>query len=157
MQYDVFFSISQTPVRGHTPSEAEMLRAFIEEVQAADALGYGTAWVAEAHLSTEVQKRHAQPVVPHWQGEIGLNTDILQLAHHVFARTQRIEVGSAVSNLLVSGGPVAHAERLAAFASLHGLDPAEQRRLPPSQQTSLRMQLRPAAAAARLRRPTAAT
>lgn len=129
MQYDVFFSISQTPVRGHTPSEAEMLRAFIEEVQAADALGYGTAWVAEAHLSTEVQKRHAQPVVPHWRGEIGLNTDILQLAHHVFARTQRIEVGSAVSNLLVNGGPVAHAERLAAFASLHGLDPAEQRRL----------------------------
>ena len=76
MDFDVFFSISQTPVGGHTPSEAVMLRNFFEQVQAADALGYGTAWVAESHLSTQVQKRHAKPVVPHWQGEIGLNNDI---------------------------------------------------------------------------------
>ena len=129
MQFDVFFSISQTPVRGRLPSEAEMFRNFFAQVEAADALGYGTAWVAEAHLSTAVQKRHAQPVVPHWQGEIGLNTDILQLAHLIFARTRRIGVGSAVANLLVNGGPVAHAERVASFCALHGLDPAEQRRL----------------------------
>ena len=129
MQFDVFFSISQTPVRGCLPSEAEMFRNFFAQVEAADALGYGTAWVAEAHLSTAVQKRHAQPVVPHWQGEIGLNTDILQLAHLIFARTRRIGVGSAVANLLVNGGPVAHAERVASFCALHGLDPAEQRRL----------------------------
>ncbi|MBL8619553.1 MAG: LLM class flavin-dependent oxidoreductase [Deltaproteobacteria bacterium] len=129
MLFDVFFSISQTPVRGRLPSEAEMFRNFFAQVEAADALGYGTAWVAEAHLSTAVQKRHAQPVVPHWQGEIGLNTDILQLAHLVFARTRRIGVGSAVANLLVNGGPVAHAERVAAFCALHGVDPAEQRRL----------------------------
>jgi hypothetical protein len=126
---DVFFSISQTPIGGRTPPEAELLRAFFAQVQAADALGYGTAWVAEAHLSTQVQKRHAAPVVPHWQGEIGLNTDIFQLAARVFACTRRIHVGSAVANLLVNGGPVAQAERVAAFASLHGLDPAEQRRL----------------------------
>lgn len=129
MHHDIFFSISQTPVDGRTPSEAQMFRAFFEQVELADALGYGTAWVAEAHLSTQVQKRHARPVVPHWQGEIGLNTDIFQLAHAVFARTSRIDVGSAVTNLLVNGGPVAAAERVAAFAALHGLDPEEQRRL----------------------------
>lgn len=129
MQYDVFFSISQTPVQGHTPTEAQMFRSFFDQVRAADALGYGTAWVAEAHLSTEVQQRHARAVVPHWKGEIGLNTDIFQLAHAVFRTTERIEVGSAVTNIVCNGGPVAAAERVAAFASLHGLDPSETRRL----------------------------
>lgn len=129
MEYDVFFSISQTPVAGVTPSEAEMFRNFFAQVEAADALGYGTAWVANAHLSTEVQKRHANPVVPHWNGEIGLSTDILQLAHAVFGRTRRIAVGSAVANLLVNGGPVAAAERLAMFATLRGLDPGPRRQL----------------------------
>jgi alkanesulfonate monooxygenase SsuD/methylene tetrahydromethanopterin reductase-like flavin-dependent oxidoreductase (luciferase family) len=144
LQFDVFFSISQTPVDGKTPSEAQMLRNFLEQVEAADHLGYGVAWVAEAHLSTEVQKRNRKPVVPHWQGEVGLNVDILQTANAIFQRTgpnrrdgkasrsnngTGIEVGSAVLNLLQSGGPIAHAERIAYFLSLHGLDPKEKRRL----------------------------
>ncbi len=129
MLYDVFFSISQTPVDGRMPDEATMWRNFFAEVQAADELGYGCAWVAMSHLSTEVQKRHKKPVVPHWQGEIGLNNDIFQLAQAIFARTKRIEVGSAVMNLLCNGGPLARAEQVATFASLHGLDPAETRRL----------------------------
>jgi alkanesulfonate monooxygenase SsuD/methylene tetrahydromethanopterin reductase-like flavin-dependent oxidoreductase (luciferase family) len=129
MEFDVFFSISQTPVQGRTPDEAGMLRNFLDQVEAADRLGFGVAWVAESHLSSEVQKRNREPVVPHWQGEVGLNCDILQTAHAVFHRTQRIEVGSAVMNILCNGGPVAHAERLAYFLALHGLDPAERRRL----------------------------
>ncbi len=129
MKYDIFFSISQTPVDGVLPSEAEMFRSFFAQVEAADALGYGTAWVAESHLSSEVQKRSSQPVIPHWQGEVGLNTDIFQLAHHIFARTQRIQVGSAVMNIVCSGGPIAAAERIAAALTLHGLDRGEQRRL----------------------------
>jgi alkanesulfonate monooxygenase SsuD/methylene tetrahydromethanopterin reductase-like flavin-dependent oxidoreductase (luciferase family) len=129
VQYDVFFSISQTPVNGHTPSEAEMFRNFFAQVEAADRQGYGVAWVAESHLSSQVQKRNPDPVIPHWEGEVGLNTDILQLANHVFARTRRIEVGSAIQNIVCNGGPVAHAERLAAFLALHGLDPSEKRRL----------------------------
>lgn len=129
MDFDVFFSISQTPVDGVIPSEATMFRNFFDQVEAADALGYGTAWVAESHLSSEVQKRHKRPVIPHWQGEVGLNGDIIQLATHVFARTKRIEVGAAVMNVLVNGGPVAHAERVATWATLHGLNPAEKRRL----------------------------
>ena len=129
MEYDVFFSISQTPVEGRFPSEAEMFLNFFAEVQAADRLGYGTAWIAESHFSSEVQKRHRRPVVPHWKGEIGLNTDFLQLAHQVYRRTDRIEAGSAVMNILVNGGPISAAERVAAFLALHGLDPAERRRI----------------------------
>ena len=129
MQYDIFFSISQTPVHGELPSEATMFGNFFEQVEHADALGFGVAWVAESHLSSQVQKRNARPVIPHWEGEVGLNTDILQLATRVFARTKRIEVGSAVMNILCMGGPVAHAERIATFGALHGLDPTETRRL----------------------------
>ena len=129
MTYDVFFSICQTPVEGFCPSEAEMFRNFFRQVRAADAAGYGVAWVAEAHLSTQIQKRHSAPVVPHWQGEIGLNTDIFQLAHRVFAVTKNINVGSAVMNLMCNGGPIARAEQIAAFLTLHGLDEAERRRL----------------------------
>jgi alkanesulfonate monooxygenase SsuD/methylene tetrahydromethanopterin reductase-like flavin-dependent oxidoreductase (luciferase family) len=129
MEFDVFFSISQTPVEGRAPDEAGMLRNFLEQVEAADRLGFGVAWVAESHLSSEVQKRNRDPVVPHWQGEVGLNCDILQTAHAVFRRTRRIEVGSAVMNILCNGGPVAHAERIAYFLALHGLDPNERRRI----------------------------
>src|SRR5260221_1130554 len=99
MDFDIFFSISQTPANGIQPSEATMFRNFFEQVEAADRLGFGTAWIAESHLSTEVQKRNRHPVIPHWQGEVGLNADIFQLAHAVFRRTKRIEVGSAVIGL----------------------------------------------------------
>jgi len=129
MEFDVFFSISQTPIDGVTPSELEMFENFFREIEAADAFGYGTAWVAQSHLSTEIQKQHDRPVVPHWQGEIGLNTDILQLATKVFQRTKKIQIGSAVSNIVCNGGPIAHAERIAAFCSLHGMDPDERRRI----------------------------
>ena len=129
MEFDVFFSLSQTPVNGFTPSEAEMYSNFFEQIDAADQLGFGVGWVAESHFSSEVQKRHAEPVIPHWKGEVGLNTDILQLSHHVFQRTKRIEMGSAVMNIVCQGGPLAHAERVASFCTLHGLDAKEKRRL----------------------------
>ena len=105
-----------------------MYQNFFTQLEAADALGFGTAWVAQAHLSTEVQKRNRQPVVPHWEGEVGLCTDFFQLAQLCFARTQRIEVGSAVMSLLTHGGPVGVAERTGAFLALHGLNPTEERR-----------------------------
>ncbi len=129
MRYDVFFSICQTPVDGYQPSEAVMFRNFFHQVEAADRLGYEIGWVAESHLSSQVQKRTSEPVVPHWEGEIGLNVDILQLALQVYRRTKRIEVGSAIMNILCNGGPVAHAERIAAFLALHGLDPDEHRKI----------------------------
>src|SRR5246127_1147140 len=106
-----------------------MFGNFFEQVQLADDLGFGTAWVAESHLSTEVQKGNPGAVIPHFVGEIGLNTDILQLATRVFARTKQIGVGSAILNILCNGGPIAHAERIKTFLALHGLDPNERRLL----------------------------
>ena len=129
MEFDVFFSICQTDVHGYMPDEATMFRNFFEQVELADELGFGTAWVAESHLSTEVQKMNPGAVIPHFTGEIGLNTDILQLAHRVFARTRRIGMGSAIMNILCNGGPIAAAERVKAFLALHGLDPEEKRLL----------------------------
>src|SRR5260221_1251498 len=129
MEFDIFFSICQTEVHGYLPDERTMFANFFEQVELADRLGCGTAWVAESHLSTEVQKTNPGAVIPHFVGEIGLNTDILQLAHRIFARTKRIGVGSAIMNILCNGGPIAAAERIRTFLALHGLDPAESRTL----------------------------
>ena len=129
MDFDIFLSISQTPVDGVTPDENTMYTNFFEQLESADKLGFGTAWVAQAHLSTEVQKNNRQPVVPHWQGEVGLCTDFFQLAHLMFSRTKNIHVGSAVMSLLTHGGPVGIAERVGAFLALHGLDENEKRKL----------------------------
>ena len=88
VEFDIFFSICQTEVDGYLPDERTMFANFFEQVELADRLGCGTAWVAESHLSTEVQKTNPGAVIPHFVGEIGLNTDILQLAHRIFARTR---------------------------------------------------------------------
>lgn len=129
MELDIFFSISQTEVDGYMPSEREMFLNFFDQVRLADELGFGTAWVAESHLSTETQKLNPGAVIPHFKGEIGLNTDILQLAHRVFSQTERIHVGSAILNILANGGPIAAAERIATFLSLHGIDESETRKI----------------------------
>ncbi|MEZ4741590.1 MAG: LLM class flavin-dependent oxidoreductase [Bdellovibrionota bacterium] len=127
MIYDVFFSICQTEVDGYKPTEREMFNNFFDQVKLADRLGYKTAWIAETHLSCEVQKENPGAVIPHFKGEIGLNTDILQLAHKVFAVTDTINVGSAIMNILCNGGPIAHAEAIKTFLALHGLEEKEKR------------------------------
>jgi len=129
MKLDIFFSICQTEVDGYLPSERVMYENFFEQVDLADELGFGTAWLAETHLSCEVQKLNPGAVIPHFVGEIGLNTDVLQLAPRIFARTRNLEVGSAIRNILCNGGPIAHAEAVRTFLALHGLDEAEERRL----------------------------
>src|SRR6059058_539554 len=129
MEFDIFFSICQTEVHGYMPDERTMFGNFFDQVELADRLGFGTAWVAESHLSTEIQKSNPGAVIPHFVGEIGLNTDILQLGHRIFARTKQIGVGSAIMNILCNGGPIAAAERVKTFLALHGLDPEERRLL----------------------------
>lgn len=127
MEFDIFFSICQTDVHGYLPDERTMFENFFQQVRLADELGFGTAWVAESHLSTEVQKTNPDAVIPHFIGEIGLNTDILQLGHKIFGMTKRIGIGSAIMNILCNGGPIAAAERIRTFLTLHGHDPAEER------------------------------
>jgi len=130
MEFDIFFSISQTPdTTGYTPSEVEMYSNFFDQVELADDLGFGVGWVAQAHLSTEVQKQNSNPVVPHYPGEVGLCTDFFQIAQSMLSRTSRMEVGSAVMSILASGGPIAQAERVGSFLALHGMNPDEKRRL----------------------------
>ena len=129
MQFDIFFSICQTEVDGFTPNEKQMFESFFDQVYLADELGFGTGWLAETHLSCEVQKQNPNPVIPDFKGEIGLNTDVLQLSHRIFARTKNINLGSAIRNILCNGGPIAHAEAIRSFLTLHGLDPAEKRKL----------------------------
>jgi alkanesulfonate monooxygenase SsuD/methylene tetrahydromethanopterin reductase-like flavin-dependent oxidoreductase (luciferase family) len=129
MKFDIFFSICQTPVDGYTPDERTMFQNFFKQVEAADELGYGTAWIAESHLSSTVQKQTSHPVIPHWEGEVGLNVDFLQLTHQVYQRTKQIETGSAIMNIICNGGPIAAAERIAAFCTLHGLNENETRKI----------------------------
>ena len=130
MEHDIFFSISQTPdSTGLIPSEQEMFANYFQQLECADKLGFGVGWLAQAHLSTEIQKSNSKPVVPHWMGEVGLCTDFPQLAMESFRRTQSIEIGSAVVSILASGGPIAQAERIANTLQLHGLDPKENRKL----------------------------
>ncbi|HAG91700.1 MAG TPA: luciferase [Bdellovibrionales bacterium] len=129
MMFDVFFSICQTEVDGYMPSEKVMFENFFDQVKLADELNYGVAWIAETHLSCEIQKTGSQPVIPHFKGEIGLNTDVLQMAHKIFSMTKNIEVGSAIRNILCNGGPIAHAEAIRTFLALHGMDPQEKRKL----------------------------
>ena len=130
MLFDIFFSISQTPdTSGYIPSEKELFSNFFEQVELADELGFGVGWVAQAHLSTEIQKRNNTPVVPHYPGEVGLCTDFFQIAQKMFSRTKKMEVGSAVLSILASGGPIAIAERVGAFLALHGMDGMEDRKL----------------------------
>ncbi len=114
MEFDIFFSISQTPDHlGHTPTESEMFSNYFAQLEVADRLGFGVAWLAQAHLSTQTQQMNSKPVVPHWKGEVGLCTDFCQLALESFRRTERIDVGSAVISILAAGGPIAQAERIA--------------------------------------------
>ena len=119
MEFDVFFSISQTPdAAGTFPDETTMYSNYLEQLQVADELGYGVAWLAQAHLSTEVQKQNRSPVIPHWQGEVGLCTDFFQLALLSMEKTNQIEIGSAVLSILANGGPIAVAERIGNFCAL---------------------------------------
>lgn len=129
MQFDVFFSICQTEVDGYMPSERKMFENFFSQAILADQLGIGTAWVAETHLSCQIQKRNPGAVIPHFTGEIGLNTDILQLGHVLFAKTKKMNIGSAIMNIQCNGGPMAHAEAIRTFLTYHGMDQSEKRLL----------------------------
>lgn len=129
MKFDIFLSICQTEVDGLLPDEKTMFKNFFDQVVLADDLGFETAWIAEAHLSCQVQKENPGAVIPHFKGEIGLNTDVLQIAHKVFAKTKNINVGSAIRNILCNGGPMAHAEAVKTFLSLNELDNTNNRKL----------------------------
>ena len=129
MQLDVFFGFSQVEVDGVLPAESTLFNHLLRQVLLADELGFHTAWFGSAHYSLADQQDRPDPVLPHFRGEMCLNTDILQLAHLLFPLTRQIHLGSAVHNLFCNGGPVALAEAVSTFLTLHALRPARARRL----------------------------
>jgi alkanesulfonate monooxygenase SsuD/methylene tetrahydromethanopterin reductase-like flavin-dependent oxidoreductase (luciferase family) len=127
---DVFYGFSQIEVDGVLPSERVMWENLVRQVVLADELGSETAWVGGAHLSLAEQQRTGKsPVLPHFRGEVCLNTDILHLAAMLFARTKRIGVGSAIHTILPNGGPIAQAEALRTFLTLQEHAPWRDRTL----------------------------
>ena len=120
MKFDIFHSIGRIDTLPKQLSDREVFEGFFEQLSLADALGYGTIWAAESHFSCEVQKRHKQPVIPNYQGEVGLNCDSAQLAQVIISKTKRIGFGTAIYNIVGgNGGPIAAADRIRSLAFLN--------------------------------------
>jgi hypothetical protein len=122
MDFDVFFSIADA--RRRLPAARARCRQFFAQVEAADRLGFGTA-DHESHLSSEIQKRHRQPVILHWQARP--ERRLPGWRSTFFQRTRCIEPQRGDEHP-VQRRPVAAAERIAAFCTLHG-PTAEHRRI----------------------------
>ncbi|MEY4630763.1 MAG: hypothetical protein RIQ81_883 [Pseudomonadota bacterium] len=120
MKFDVFHSIGRIDSLPVRLTDRQVFDGFFEQLPLADELGFGTMWVAETHFSSEVQKRHTKPVIPHYRGEIGINCDSPQLFHVMTSRTRRIGFGTAIYNIVGgSGGPIAAADRMRSLAFLN--------------------------------------
>ena len=101
------------------PKDVELYENLFDQIRAADALGFQKAWVGEAHFSIRPEQKATPPLLPHFDGELCINTDILQIAAALYPQTKQIEIGSAIRNILVNGGPVAHAEAVRTFLTIH--------------------------------------
>ncbi len=122
MQFDIFHSIGRIDTLKPIPADREIFSAFFDQCVLAEELGYKTMWVAESHFSSEVQKSHVKPVIPHYHGEVGLNADSCQLAHLVFAKTHKLSFGTAIYNIVGgNGGPIAAADRIRSLAYLNAM------------------------------------
>lgn len=122
MQFDLFHSLGRVDSIEPALGDEEVFRNFIMQVKHGESLGFGTIWVAESHYSSEVQKRHRSPVIPHYQGEVGLNCDSMQVAHWIFEHTERIGFGTAIFNIVGgNGGPIVAADRVRSLAWLNRL------------------------------------
>ena len=129
MKFDIFCSLCQGGPENKLPNERKVFENFFNQAKLADELGFENLWLAESHLSSEVQKENKNPVIPHFKGEVGLNNDLLQIAHNIFSITKNINVGSAIKNILCNGGPLAHAEALRYFLYLKDLSPNKDRKI----------------------------
>ncbi len=128
MKFDLFHSIGRIDEINPRLSDSQVFENFLVQAELADALGFGTVWVAESHFSSEVQKTNTDPVIPNYNGEVGLNSDSCQLAHLIFSRTQRIGFGTAIYNIVGgNGGPIGAADRIRSLAFLNQLQASPRR------------------------------
>lgn len=124
MQFDLFHSIGRIDTLKPIPADRTVFSAFFEQCQLAEALGYPTMWVAESHFSSEIQKTNAKPVIPNYQGEVGLNSDSCQLAQLLFAKTKSLGFGTAIHNIVGgNGGPLASADRIRMMSFINSMSP----------------------------------
>jgi alkanesulfonate monooxygenase SsuD/methylene tetrahydromethanopterin reductase-like flavin-dependent oxidoreductase (luciferase family) len=122
MIFDLFHSIGRIDSLPERVTDAEVFRGFFAQAALAEELGFSRVWVAESHFSSEVQKRHREPVIPNYQGEVGLNADSFQLAQYLFAKTKKIGFGTAILNIVGgNGGPIAAADRVRSLAFFNSL------------------------------------
>ncbi len=129
MKFDLFCSLCQGSLTQDLPKEKKILENFLSQAKLADHLGIETLWLAESHLSSETQKKNKKPVIPHFKGEVSLNTDSFQLAHLVYSSTKKIGLGTAIRNIVCNGGPLAHAEAVRYFLFLQELSKFKDRSL----------------------------
>ena len=118
-EFDVFFSFSKMDLGQGMPADDFLYDNLFRQIRKADELGFKRAWIGEAHFSIRTEQKKAEPLLPHFNGELCINTDILQIAAIALYQTRHIEIGSAIRNILVNGGPVAHAESIRTFLTLH--------------------------------------
>lgn len=124
MQFDLFHSIGRIDTLKPVPADREVFRAFLDQCQLGESLGYPTMWVAESHFSSEVQKSNSKPVIPNYHGEVGLNADSCQLVQLMLSQTNKIGFGTAIHNIVGgNGGPLASADRIRTMAFLNSLQP----------------------------------
>ncbi len=112
MIFDLFHSISDPVIDGKNLGPVKSIASFLDQVKLAEALGMDTAWVAESHFSSEVQKKTSVATIQNFMGEVGLNADSYQLFNLVEKNTKKINFGTGIHNIVGgSGGPIASAER----------------------------------------------
>lgn len=117
MQFDIFHSIGRIDSVSPRLTDRQVFEQFFEQVSLAEKNGYETIWVAESHFSSELQKQNPDPVIPNYQGEVGLNADSMQLAGMIAERTEHIGFGTAIMNIVGgNGGPIAAADRVRSLA-----------------------------------------
>ncbi len=128
MIFDIFHSLGRVDSLPKRLTDKDVFTQFFQQTKLAEDLGFRKVWVAESHFSSEVQKSHKEPVIPHYRGEVGLNADSFQLAHLVRQSTRKIGFGTAITNIVGgNGGPLAVADRVRMLAwtqKMLGLDSA---------------------------------
>ena len=119
MEFDIFFSFSKMDLGHGPPGDRLLYDNLFRQIRSADELGFNRAWIGEAHFSIRTEQHKPEPLLPHFNGELCINTDILQIASVAYPQTKRIEVGSAIRNIIANGGPVAHAEAVRTYLTIH--------------------------------------
>lgn len=112
MIFDLFHSISDPVIDSKSIGARKSVENFLDQVKLAEDLGMDTAWVAESHFSSEVQKQTSVATIQNFFGEVGLNCDSFQLFNLIERHTKKINFGTGIHNIVGgSGGPIASAER----------------------------------------------